>query len=162
MRRYLPPSPTTYRLPPPSQRIVRGALLALPAAFFYLGIPFLALGLFQRFGVPFPYDPGPLALGGIVLTSLTVGKYLAKPTRAFGPVAALHATALIAYLIGLAARSTLSFSIGGANVGIGFSMLLLFATAIPLFSLGAALVTTAEDLVRPTERYPFDFPAGPL
>ena len=66
---------------------------------------------------------------------------------------------LLAYLLWLAGGSTAQLAYHGAMISIDFSELMLIATIIPLLLIVSALATTAEDGLRPTERYPFDFPA---
>ncbi|HEV2165538.1 MAG TPA: hypothetical protein VGS23_00955 [Thermoplasmata archaeon] len=149
----------TYRLPTLSNRIAWGTVRAVPLAALYLGWPYVAQELSNRFGVPFPFPFGTVLLFGLALTALSFLSYVAKPTRAYGPISAVSAASLLAYLLWLAGRSTAGLSYQGATITVNFSELMLIAAVVPILLLISALVTTLEDGLRPTERYPADFPA---
>jgi hypothetical protein len=155
---YVPPPPSTYRLPSLSNRLGWGLLRSIPIALFYLGLPYAAHQITDRFGVPYPFSYGTILLFGLALLFLSLARYISKPTRAYGPVSILHALGLLAYLLWLAGQATATIRFMGASVSVTFSTLVLIATVLPLLLLVSALLTSVEDGVRPAERYPFDFP----
>jgi len=159
MTPYRPPPPTSYRLPSMYGRAAVGMLLAVPYLLLYLGIPFAGLTYFESKGLPLPYPIDTLLGFGLALTALAVARYVTKPTRAFGPVSIVHAGVMLAYLLWLAANSTLTVSLAGGTFTLTYGMIFLAAAFAPLLGLAAALATTVEDAARPAERYPFDFPA---
>ncbi|HEV2520602.1 MAG TPA: hypothetical protein VGX00_08345 [Thermoplasmata archaeon] len=148
-----------YRLPSRSGRLAWGLLRALPLAAFYVGGPFLAKTLTDDLGVPFPFDFTTVLLVGLGLLALSTAKFVAKPTRLYGPVSLVYAAALLAYLWWLAAGSSLRVVWMGATIAVTFADLVLLLAVVPAFMILGAIATTIEDAARPRERYPLDFPA---
>ncbi len=159
MSGYVPPDPRTYRLPTVGARIAWGVIRSIPAGLFYLGWPYVADRVSSTLGVPEPFPLGGVVLLGLGLLVLSFLTYVAKPTRAYGPVLAVYASAAIGYLVWLSERATGVIAYQGATITVTFSELVLIAVVVPTFQLVRALVTTAGDAFRPAQRYPFDFPA---
>jgi hypothetical protein len=155
---YVPPPPSTYRLPSLSNRLGWGLLRSIPIALLYLGWPYATHQLTERFGIPYPFSYGTILLFGVALLVLSLARYLSKATRLYGPVSAVYALALLGYLLWLAGQATATIRFQAATISVTFSMLLLLGTVIPLLILISAFLTSIEDAARPGERYPYDFP----
>ncbi|HYK92723.1 MAG TPA: hypothetical protein VEY07_01610 [Thermoplasmata archaeon] len=146
-------------IPSLSRRVVIGALRLLPLLFVWVFLPYGALRGLDSVGVATSLSVTTIVVVGAILSVLSTVRYIVKPTRAFGPVGALGSGIAAGYLLLLAQSA--EFTISGPN-GIGISIeygtVLELLAIVPLFGLAAALVTTAEDISRPGERLPFDYP----
>lgn len=148
----------TTAAPTASSRLGIGLLVGFGLVLGYVVLPWLALSLIGREGVQPSLDAGGLVLAGIALAVLGTARYVAKPTRAFGPVTMAYAIAAIGYLEWLIGQSPITLVFRGATVALGYSGLLFAAMVVPVLGLVSGAVTTLEDARRPGERLPFDFP----
>ena len=159
---YTPPDPATYSIPGTGRRALMAGLLMIPSVLFYVAIPYVGLTELSRFGINTGYSLGFIVVLGLVLAALGAAAYFAKPTKAYGPLCIAGSVLAILYLLVLAGGSTLTIGVGGSGTFtlLYGGMLTLFAV-VPAIRIGSGVMTTLEDLLRPGERLPFDFPAGP-
>lgn len=153
-----PPS-RPYALPSTGSIVLGSAVRVVLFGLFFLGWPWIAARALGSFGLPFPFPLGTTLLFGVLLTALAVASYATKSTRAFGPASVAYDAALLGYLYWLATVSRVSLSFMGIGLSLSFPDLFYAFMIAPAIGLVADLVTTAEDALHPTERYPFDFPA---
>ena len=99
--------------------------------------------------------------GRIALSILITLRYILKPTGAYGPLAIATAGVSLAYLYLLLITATYAITIPNADVtlSVGYSRLILLLMIGPALALTAGVLTLIEDVRRPKERLPFDFPA---
>jgi hypothetical protein len=152
--------PGQYRLPSWGWRILGGALRLVPLALLLIGVPVAILTFLQSNGIPPPFPLLVVEISGIVLTALIVARYIFRPTTLYGPLAMAVSAAALLYLFYIYEHSTYVLRIPNAPVAIGvtFSELILLLMIVPALTLAAGAVTTYEDMARPRERLPFDFP----
>lgn len=154
------PPPPAARIPGLARRLVVGTSRFVGLAIALGWVPYEILVRLAAFHVVSGVPPDDLLVAGVGLAFLAAARYVAKPSRAYGPVAMLAGAAGVAYLLWLGAHATLviaPFSRVGLTISYG-AVLDLLAIA-PALRLVAGAVTTVEDLRRPGERLPFDFPA---
>ncbi|MGA8542310.1 MAG: hypothetical protein WB947_02030 [Thermoplasmata archaeon] len=154
------PSPGQYRLPSWGWRILGGGLRLIPLVLLLIGVPVAILTFLQSHGISPILSIATVELFGAVITALIVARYIMKPTVLYGPLAIATAAASLAYLYILLVHSTYVLTIPSADVSIGvtFRDLILLLMIVPALTLGAGVLTTIEDVNRPRERFPFDFP----
>jgi hypothetical protein len=154
------PTPGQYRVPSWGWRILGGALRLVPLVLLLIGLPVALLTFLQSNGISIPYPIAVVELAGIALTILIVARYMFKPTALFGPLAMAVAGVSLAYLYYLYEHSTYVLRIPNAPVAIGltYSDLILLLMIVPALGLAAGAITTVEDVRRPRERLPFDYP----
>jgi hypothetical protein len=155
------PPPAGYKVPSLGWRILAGALILVPMVVLFIGLP---VGLFSFLGSHGIAPPIPLATieaFGIALSVLVTLRYILKPTVAYGPLAVATAGVTLGYLYLLLVAATYVISVPNANVAIavGYSDLILLLMIGPALALTAGVLTLVEDVARPKERLPFDFPA---
>ncbi|MCI4350439.1 MAG: hypothetical protein L3K15_02860 [Thermoplasmata archaeon] len=151
------PSEPPYR-PPVLRRIVVGSMILVGLIFVFVVLPTIALRSLSAYGVTSGVPLPAITAGGFVLAGLSAIRYVVKPTRAYGPVGVVRALAAVGYLFLFAPFGTVSATLMGAQITVTYGDLLLVALAIPLLSLAASALTTAEDLRHPYERLRYDFP----
>ncbi len=95
----------------------------------------------------------------MTLAVLSTAAYVARPTRAFGPLSTVASLGKVLYLVYFAGFAWAAISISSATVRLDFGNLLLLLAIVPAFGVGAGLLTTVEDARYPGERLPFDYPA---
>jgi hypothetical protein len=154
------PVPGQYRLPSWGHRILGGALRLVPLALLLVGLPVAILTFLQSNGISIPYPILVVELAGIALTALIVARYIFRPTSAYGPLMIAVSAVSLVYLYYIFLNSTYTLRIPNAQVAIGvtYTDLILLLMIVPALTLVAGIVTTAEDVSRPRERLPFDFP----
>lgn len=160
---YTPPDPSTYSIPSAASRASVAALWLVPTVLIYVVVPYLGLTELARYGIATSYTLGFIVLAGIALAVLGAIRSFARPTRAYGPLSMLVSAFAIFYLLYLSHASTFSINLGSTGgLTLGYGALLTLFAVVPLVRIGSGLLTTLEDLTRPKERLPFDYPArGP-
>ena len=149
------------RIPGLAHRMAAAAVLFVAALVVIAFLPYEVLRRLEGTAVSVPVTPFEVLAVGVGMSLLLALRYLAKPTRAYGPIAILTAVAGIAYLLWLAARATIAVVPGnGVGITISYGTILDLVAVAPFLSLVAATLTTIEDLRRPGERLPFDYPVG--
>ncbi|HKS59186.1 MAG TPA: hypothetical protein VJS68_00215 [Thermoplasmata archaeon] len=152
--------PPPYRLPSIARRIVGSILLLVPFLLILVAAPAYLLQRLAEFGVSSPVSLPLVAGGGTTLAILGAARYGLKPSRLYGPISVAASVAAIVYLLAVAPRANLAVPLGnGLSAGVGFGLLVEWLILPVGLSLVAGLVTTIEDLARPKERLPFDYPA---
>ncbi|MCI4337217.1 MAG: hypothetical protein L3K17_08535 [Thermoplasmata archaeon] len=161
------PAPPRAQVPSLARRLVVGALIMLPLLVFWVGLPTIALEQLGNRGVSSSLGVATISAVGLLLAFLGAARYVAKPTRAYGPLEFLGAVAMSAYLLAIVPFANLHLSVGNSvDLTLNYAPLLELLAIIPAFAAAAALLTTVEDGLRPGERLPFDYPprgtrAGP-
>jgi hypothetical protein len=154
-----PAAPPAARIPSLGRRLVFGTLLLIPLLILWVGLPTVALSTLNRFGVESGISVVTVSIVGVVLSILGAVRYVVRPTRAYGPVAALLALLVAAYLLALVPHAHLAFPVSGeVTISVSYGTVLTLFAIVPAIRLVSALVTTAEDALHPGERLPFDFP----
>ncbi len=149
-----------YRIPSLGYRILAGGLRLIPLMLLLVGLPAAILLYASSLGIPLPVSVLTVSVFGFALAVLGAARYVAKPTRAFGPISMMASSVAIAYLIVLFQSSPYRLTLpgSGTSFGVGYASLVLLLLIVPALSLFAGLVTTIEDACHPRERLPFDFP----
>jgi hypothetical protein len=156
---YTPPDPSTYSIPSSARRATIAALYLVPGILLYVVLPYAGLSFLSRYGIGTGYSITFLIVAGFLLAVLGALRYYYRPTRAYGPLSILGSLGAIVYLIILASSSTLTIAIGNAgSFTLDYGGMLLLFAIVPTIRLGSGVITTVEDLLRPGERLPFDFP----
>ena len=152
-------SAPTAKIPSLARRIVFATLRLVGLLILFVAVPLGALNLLAAHGIQAPISVLAISGVGIALAILGAAGTLARPTRAYGPIALAGAVLLFLYLVTLARNGVVSIGTGnGAVAQLWYgNALLLFALA-PALTAIAAVLTTAEDLRKPGERLPYDFP----
>lgn len=149
-----------YRLPSLGYRIVVAAIRLVPLVLVLVAFPVAVLTYLASRSIVLPVSIPTVTVFGLAICAASTARYLARPTRAYGPTSMLTASLEIAYLLTLLLQSTYRFDVPQSSVTISvtYSRLLEILLAVPALWLGASIVTTVEDFRSPTERFPFDFP----
>lgn len=151
-----PPGPKIPSLP---RRLVVAALMLVPLLVFWVGLPTIALSELGSHGVDSSLGIATVSIVGVFLAFLAAARYVAKPTRGFGPIAFVAAVATSAYLLAIVPFANLSLTIGGSvDLTLNYAPALLLFAIVPGFAAAAALVTTVEDGMHPGQRLPYDYP----
>jgi len=151
-----PPAP---RIPSLARRLLFGGLMLVPLLVLWVGLPSAAVTTLGRYGVSSGISLLAVTVGGTILSVLGAARYVLRPTRAYGPVAALTSAATVAYLLALVPEAHATFSVSGTvTLTVTYGTVLVLFALVPAIRLVSALVTTAEDGLHPGERLPFDFP----
>jgi hypothetical protein len=156
-----PPDRLLYHVPALGYRIIISGLLLVPAIVLLVGFPVAALAFLQTHNIALPIPIATVALFGFAIAILIAARYVAKPTRLFGPLSIATSVVGLLYLVVLYFQATYQFSLPNANASIAITYLRLIELLmlVPAFTIAAGVVTTVEDFRAPTERLPFDFPA---
>ncbi len=153
------PSPSGTRLPPLRTRLLLGLLLLLASIAVTVGAPAYLLHLLGEGHGYSSVNDLQIVVGGTVVSILSTAAYVARPTRAFGPLSAARSAALILYLTLLASNATLTIPLGGASTAtVTYSGMLLALSVVPLLWLMSALLVTLSDIWDPVARLRIDFP----
>lgn len=158
------PSPrvdTGYVVPSLGYRILVAALRIIPSFFLLIALPIAVLEFVRSKGIALPISTNAVLVGGLVLIALGTARYIAKPTRAYGPLSVAAALAAFAYLLYAISLSPYRFVIpgGSASVAAGYALFLELMLIAPALAIAAGILTTIEDAHSKTERLLFDFPA---
>jgi hypothetical protein len=155
------PPPAGYQVPSLGWRILGGALRLIPMIVLLIGLPVALLTFLQSHGISPPIPILTIEYFGIALSILITLRYILKPTGAYGPLAIATAGVSLAYLYLLLITATYAITIPNADVtlSVGYSRLILLLMIGPALALTAGVLTLIEDVSRPKERLPFDYPA---
>lgn len=156
---YTPPDPSTYTIPSAASRAVRAVIWLVPSVLLYVVIPLVGLNYLAQLGLKTGYSLTFIAIAGIILAALGAARSFYRPTAAYGPLSIAQSLGTVVYLLVLAHGSTLSVSFNSATLTLEYAGLILAFALVPVIRAGSGVVTTIEDLARPKERLPFDYPA---
>jgi len=146
-------------IPSLARRIVYASLRLIGLLILFVAIPLGILNLLAAHGIQPPVSLVTVSYVGILLAVIGAAGTLLRPTRAYGPVALAGATLLFLYLLTLARNGVLTVALGSsATLHLGYGNAILLLAVIPVLTAIACLVTTWEDLRKPGERLPFDYP----
>lgn len=146
-------------IPSLGHRIVVGSLMFIGLLVLIVVLPYEfvneSLLLHGSFGLSIPSIVGI----GLLIAILSPAAYVARPTRWYGPLFAVKCVVVLLYLWVLATIAVITISVQWNILGVlGFGTIIVLAMSIPGLKLVSAVLTTIEDLVRPGERLPWDFP----
>ena len=150
--------PPVLAIPPLSRRMVLGGLRFIPVFLLLVVVPYVALTRLAALGVTSSFDLATIVAVGTLLAAIGSVRYVARPTRLFGPVGAFGGGIAAAYLWLLSHSAR--FSVAGPSqttITLDYGPILVLFALVPLFGVIAALVTTAEDVTRPGERLRIDY-----
>jgi hypothetical protein len=151
--------PPDAKIPSLTRRVIIGSLRLIPLLLVYVVIPAIGIQRLQSLGISSGFPLLLITVAGAILAILGTARYIAKPTRAFGPLSIAASGAGILYLLSFAPYASATISVGsGGTVEIVYGMLLAIAAIVPVFGLAAGVVVTVEDAQHPGERLPFDYP----
>jgi len=150
-----------YQVPSLGYRILVAALRLIPSFFLLVALPVAALSFVNSRGIALPISTTAVLVWGLVLLALGTVRYIAKPTRAYGPLMIATSFVSLLYLVYALGLSPYRVVVpgGSASITAGYSMFLEVAMIIPTIGILVGLLTTVEDARTPEERLPFDFPA---
>lgn len=146
-------------IPSLGHRIAVGTVMFIALLVLIVVVPYEfvneSLLLHGSFGLSIPSIVGI----GLAIAVLSPVAYVAKPTRWYGPLFALKCLVVLLYLWVLASIAVITVTPSWNILGVLlFGTVIVLAMSIPGLKLVSALLTTIEDLVRPGERLPWDFP----
>jgi hypothetical protein len=153
-------NPLGYSIPGWGWRITVGALRMIPLVILLVGIPAAALTFVSSHGIALPISIFLVTVFGVLICAFSTARYIAKPTRLYGPISVVASGISLAYILLILAQSSYTFSIPNSPITLtlSYTELIELLLIVPLLSLVAAVVTSIEDARTPTERLPFDFP----
>ena len=147
------------RIPSLPRRIVYAALSLITLLIVFVAVPLGVLNVLAAHGIQPPLSLETISAVGIVLAVLGAARTVAKPTRAFGPIALAASGILFLYLFTLARNGVVAFPTGsGGTLQLSYGNAILLVAVAPLLSAIAAVVTMVEDTRTPGERLPYDYP----
>jgi hypothetical protein len=146
-------------IPSLARRIVYASFRLAGLLIFFVAIPLGILNALVAKGIHPPVSLLTVSAVGIVLSVIGAAGTIARPTRAYGPISLAGAILFFLYLIALARNGVVSFGVGsGATFQLSYGSAILLIAVVPLLTALAATFTTIEDVNRPGERLPFDYP----
>ncbi len=154
-----PAAAPTVRIPSLSRRIAFGALRLLPLLALYVVFPYLGFQGLTQYGLVEGLPLSQVLFFGVGLAILSTAAYVARPTRAFGPLSTASSLAKVAYLLYFAGFAWAAVSVSTATVRLDFGTLLELLALVPAFGVAAGVLTTVQDVRHPGERLRFDYPA---
>ncbi len=121
--------------------------------------PTLGVNLAAMHGISVGVSTTQIALIGGSISILVMARYVAKPTRAFGPLwIAADGAALVSFLFLSTEPAIMANLPNYGEVTVSFGELWFFLALVPGIRMIGAILTTIEDIRHPGERMPFDFP----
>ncbi|MCI4325689.1 MAG: hypothetical protein L3K00_07425 [Thermoplasmata archaeon] len=154
-----PPPAAQAKIPSLPRRILVASLRMVGLLIVFVAIPLGLLQFLSSHGVTPPYSLLTVSAVGIVLAILGASATVARPTQAYGPLALASSVILFLWLLALAKHGVVQIGIGsGGYLQLSYGNAILLVALVPLLLAVAAIGTTAEDLRRPGERLPFDYP----
>lgn len=150
--------PPDAEIPSWGRRVAVGILRLIPLLVAYVVVPVTGISKLQGLGVGTGIPLVWVTVGGSIVAVLSTARYIAKPTRAFGPLSMIASGAGVVYLLTFAPYASATIAASQFGLTITYGMLLQLAAIVPAFGLVAGAVTTVEDLLKPGERLSFDFP----
>ena len=160
-----PPVPTAepepaLKIPSLGRRIAFGTLRTIPLIIVLVILPWYGLRAAESAGLHSPLPVGAILAAGLLISVISALRYVARPTKAFGPLSVLASVVGLVYLLYLRSLAEFSVSAGqGMSISLTYSGLLTYALLVPLFGLLAGIVTTVEDFARPGERVRYQYAA---
>jgi hypothetical protein len=154
------PRPEAYQVPSLGYRILAGGGRLVPLLVVLVGIPVAGLEYLAAHQVSLPISIVTVAGYGVAISVLSTARYVAKPTRAYGPLSMATSVVAFSYLFTLWLQATYRISVPNSamTISIGYVELVDLLLLVPALALVAGLISSVEDLRSPTERLPFDFP----
>lgn len=146
------------KIPPIAQRVSLGVLVFLGVYIGTVGLPTYVLQALAANNIPVNISQTTLMYYGGAMAVLAGAQYAVKPYRAYGPVAMGTNVTELLYLWLLYQASPLTLSFGGSNGGngaeiaLGYTIVILALMLVSLLSLAAYAVLTYEDVSHPAER----------
>jgi hypothetical protein len=149
-----------YRVPSLGWRIMVASLRLIPLILLFVGLPAAALVFLASHSIALPLSILVVTVAGAVIVALSTVRYVAKPTRLYGPLSVGASAFVLGYVFYILSRSTYIFTVPGADVTVHltYTMFLELLLIVPALSLVAAVLTTVEDARSPSERLPYDYP----
>jgi hypothetical protein len=156
----IPPANVGYRVPSLGWRITMASLRLIPLVLLFIGLPVAALEFLESNSIPIPLSIVVVTVAGAVITALSTARYIAKPTRLYGPLSIASGAFVLVYVLYILGQSTYTVQLPGSNVTLhlAYTTLIELLLLVPALSLGAGIVTTIEDARAPRERLPYDYP----
>jgi hypothetical protein len=167
VQEWTPPAPASetpaaplYRTPSWAFRGAIGGIRLIFLIILLVALPVGLINFLHSFKIPFPISVQTEILYGVTISVLLTARYMLRPTRVYGPMCIATALVTIAFFVLLLSVSPYILSIPNtsASISLGFGLLLLLLLIVPALSLIAGVVTTVEDIRRPTERLAVEFP----
>ena len=158
-----PTGPTTapapvLRIPSLARRVTIGSIRAALTIVGIVLVPWWLLNLLGGFGLTTPVALAGIAVLGMLVAIIGALRYIARPTRAFGPMTSVASLVSLAYLLYLIPIASVGLDHGNdVSIALDFSRFLQYALLVPLFGIAAGIVTTVEDFVRPGERVRYEY-----
>jgi hypothetical protein len=154
------PAPPRYRIPSLGWRITVAALRIIPLMILFIGLPAAALSFLGSHSIPLPLSILVVTVAGALITAFSTARYVAKPTRWYGPISVASSAIVIGYVLYILANSSYAFGLpnGSATLHVQYTLLIEALLVVPALALAAGVVTTIEDARAPQERLPYDFP----
>jgi hypothetical protein len=150
------PVPNIPSLP---RRVVFASLRLVALLIFFVAIPLGLLNLLMAHGIQPPVSLLTVSTVGIALSFIGAAGTIARPTRLYGPIALSGSLLFFLYLIFLARNGVISVAIGsGGTFQLSYGSAILLIAVSPVLGAIAATLTTIEDVTRPGQRLPFDYP----
>ncbi|MFI5414293.1 MAG: hypothetical protein ACHQ16_01270 [Candidatus Lutacidiplasmatales archaeon] len=157
-----PPNPPAIRranVPSLPRRVFFGSLRLIGLLIVFVAIPLGLLQFLSANGITPPYSLLTVSAVGVMLAVIGATASVARPTRAYGPLALAGSVILFLWLLALARNGTLRIAFGsGGLFELDYGNAILLIALVPLLGALAAICTTAEDARSPGERLPFDYP----
>jgi hypothetical protein len=156
----LTPTPTgPAKIPSLLRRIAFASLRLVGLLIVFVAIPLGLLQFLADHGITPPYSLLTVSAVGVALSVLGAITTVARPTRIYGPLALTGSVVLFLWLLELARNGVVTIGIGsGGYLQLSYGNAILLIALVPLLGAAAAICTTAEDLRRPGERLPYDYP----
>ncbi|MCI4356957.1 MAG: hypothetical protein L3K18_07445 [Thermoplasmata archaeon] len=149
----------TANVPSLARRVVYATVRLVGLLILFVAIPLGVLNVLAAHGIQPPLSLVTVSAVGVLLAIVGAAGTLLRPTQAYGPVAFAGATLLFVYLVTLARNGVLTVGLGNrATVHLGYGNAILLIAVIPVLTAIACVFTTWEDLRKPGERLPFDYP----
>ncbi len=155
-----PPAHLGYRVPSLGWRITVASLRIIPLMLLFIGLPAAALSFLASHSIPIPLSILVVTVAGALITAVSTARYVAKPTRLYGPLSVLSSVIVVAYVLYILGNSTYAFTLPNTNatLHVQYTELIELLLIVPALTLAAGIVTTVEDARTPTERLPYDYP----
>ena len=136
-----------------------GSLRLVAVFALFAGVPYTLLRLAPS-QVSVAFSLGVVFAVGLVLATVSALKYIARPTKLYGPISAAGSALSVVYLLYLASRATVSVQfMDQGGLALDFGKVLFYGAFVPALGIAAAVVITVEDIVRPGERVAYEYPA---
>lgn len=147
------------KIPSLTRRIVYASIRLVLLLVLFVAIPLGLLNVLADHGIQPPVSLLTVSTVGIVISVLGAAKSVLRPTRLFGPLSIASAVVLFLYLVTLARNGFITVSTGNGGVAhLSYGNAILLVALFPILAAIAASLTTWEDLRKPGERLPYDYP----